>query len=61
MVKGTLKGDSAMAQAINELITGEAVPEAETASPAASPAAPDDEGARGAKTVALHKRLQEAF
>ena len=57
MVAGTMKGDSAMKEAIKELITGEAVPiEASAASsPAASP------GERGTHTLASLKAQQEAW
>lgn len=51
MVKGTLKGNSAMARAIKELISGEAAPEVSS---------PTD-GERGAKTVAALRARDEAW
>ena len=50
MVRGTLKGNSAMAVAIKELISGEAAAET-TSSPAASP---DDRGAHTLATIKAH-------
>lgn len=53
MVKGTMKGDSAMKQAIEELITGTTSPEAETPDPSAST------GERGEKTLARLRAMQD--
>ena len=57
MRDGVLKGDSAIAQAWKELITGEAATPsaADTSSPAASP------GERGAHTLASLKAQAEAW
>ena len=55
MVKGTLKGNSAMSQAIKELITGEASAEPTTSSPEASP------GERGSHTVASFRAHDEGW
>ena len=56
MVAGTLKGDSAMSKAIQELITGEAASaEADTSLPAAS------SGERGSHTVASFRAHDEGW
>ena len=56
MVKGTMKGDSAMKKAIEELISGEAAPEDTTSPP---PAASPDE--RGARTLAMIHAYDEGW
>ena len=53
MVKGTLKGDSAMAQAIKELIDGEA------SSPGAETQESAPTGERGQHTLARMRALQD--
>ncbi len=56
MVAGTMKGDSAMAQAMKELMTGEAVTEdLGDSSPAASPSSEE----RGAHTLARMRSQQD--
>ena len=57
MVAGTLKGNSAMSKAIQELITGEAAPpEAHT-----SPISAASSGERGAHTIAKFKAIEDSW